>query len=273
MAATRAEVLRRAADVGAHERRRRVAGHRGLQAVDELVEGREAGQVRPSRRAGGPEVPVGMLAELVVALVRAVERVEEGDRVGDVDGDRDAELAGGRPQWVEPGIVDRHEAPRRVAGGQAQRLPDLEAAGAGRDARPEPAGLLGPEVGPLLPHPVVEAGEDGDAPAERLPARDLAGEGLAPPTVEVDDGGDARGVQGRPQTLGAGRRPGPGEGRRAEVVVGIDGGQPGLDDLRRGQAEARRGRWSRSRRSSGRAASARPAWPAVASIRFPPPTP
>ena len=111
--ATRAEVLGRAPDVGADEHRRRVADDDGLEPVDQLVERREAVEIRAAGRAGRPEVPVGVLVELLPALVPCVERLEERDRVGDVDRHRDAELARGGPQRVQARVVDRDERARR----------------------------------------------------------------------------------------------------------------------------------------------------------------
>ena len=79
------EVLGGAADVRADERRRRMAHDDRLEAVDELVERREAVEVGPAGRARRPEVPVGVLAELLPALVlarRAARRRRPGRRRG-----------------------------------------------------------------------------------------------------------------------------------------------------------------------------------------------
>ena len=108
------QVLRRTAHVGADERGLRVTTDDPVEGGQDLVEGREAGlgvvRVRPARR---PEVPVGMRRELLPALVALVERVEEGDRVGDMDDDGQAQARTDRPERVEALVVDGDDACRR----------------------------------------------------------------------------------------------------------------------------------------------------------------
>ena len=108
-------------------------------------------------------MPVRVGLELLDAFVVFVERLEERDRVRDVDGHRDAEFGGRGPERVEPRVVDRDETAVGPARVEAQRLPDLEAAGAGGDAvtQTRRLGLAESRVGG--PARVVEAGEHGDA--------------------------------------------------------------------------------------------------------------
>ncbi len=217
------EVLRRAPDMRPDERRPGVPGDDRLEAVDELVERWEPVRLGAPAGPRRPEVPVGVLAQLLVALVRGVERLEERDRVGDVDRHRQAELPRRRPQRVEAGVVHRHESAPGVARPQPQELPHLEAARPRRGAVPQPGRLHLPEVGAPGPHGVVETGEHRDAVPERRPVLQLACEGVAPAAVEVHDRGDVRGVEGRRQ-LGRGPPvPAVREWGGAEVVVGVDG--------------------------------------------------
>ena len=72
------------------------------------------------REAIAVEAPVRVLLELVVALVVAVDRGEEGIGVADLDGDRDAEGVRTRP------IQDRgagRPPPRARPGGRGSRAP------------------------------------------------------------------------------------------------------------------------------------------------------
>ena len=225
--------------MGSHERRPRVARQQRLETVDDLFERWEPRQVGAVPRPRRPEVPVRVLAELLVALVHRVERLEEGDRVGDVDGDRDAQLPRRRPEGIQPRVVDGHDPARPVTRGQPERLPGLQPAGARGYAGVQPSRLLLAEVGPLGPHRVVETGEDGHPAAERRPALDLARQPGAVAPVEVDDAGDRRGVENGPQLGGRRVRPAPGEGRRPEVVVGVDGRHRGPGDQRGRHAQLR----------------------------------
>ncbi len=89
---------------------RRVAREQPVEATQQLVEPGIAGAVGVVDIAHGrPEVPVGMLAQLLPALVRPIQRIEERDRVRHVDDHRHAQVGGCPPQRVEPRIV--HAAP------------------------------------------------------------------------------------------------------------------------------------------------------------------
>ena len=92
-----AEVLGVVADVEGEELRLRVAG------VDAVAGGQD---LREAREVLAVERPVGMEAELVVALVEAVDGQEERLRVGDVDEDRQLGRGAGLPHRVEARIVD-----------------------------------------------------------------------------------------------------------------------------------------------------------------------
>jgi hypothetical protein len=102
--------------------------------------------------------------QLLPALVGRVERIEEGDRVGDVDQHRQVQLAGSRPQRVESRIVHRHQRAVLIAHMQAEWLPDLQPLGATRGLRAKLGG--GPltksiaMLGPLAP---IDSAEDSEA--------------------------------------------------------------------------------------------------------------
>ena len=133
------------------------------------------------------EEPVGVLVQLVPALVVAVQRREEGGRVGGVDHDRPLVLAADLPDRVELRVVDRHELAVLVAVAQPEGLVELQALGPGLEARLQPLGLaLAPAASSM---PVeVDQGE-GEEPAGMGLVE--GGEGLlepvAPAAVEVDD--------------------------------------------------------------------------------------
>ncbi len=224
------QVLGGATHVGADEGRPGVADHDGLEPVDELVERREPVQVGAARRARRPEVPVRVRVELLPALVAPVERLEEGDRVRDVDRDRHIELARGSPERVKACVVHGHQPTARVPGAQAQQLPDLEAACAGGHALAQPGRLRLAEARVARPALVVQAGEHGHPSGQRLlPALDLPPEAVTPAAVEIHQSLHARAVHHGGQLGRAPTRPVAAE-RHPEVVVGIDDREPRLGD-------------------------------------------
>ena len=147
--------------------------------------GRRAGR----RRSGRPEVPVRVVVELLPALVGRVERLEERDRVGDVDDHRDVELRGGLPERIESLVVHRHQPTGRIASPQAQQLPDLEPDGAAlRPSREARAPPISPNDGSACPGVVVETREHAHpVRTGRRPALELARECLALASVQVDE--------------------------------------------------------------------------------------
>ena len=166
-----------------------------------------------------------MGVELLPALVLRVERLEECDRIGDVDDDRQVQLRGGAPERVEPRVVDGDEAAVGIARPQAEQLPDLEPARATRGGVPQPGCLRLAERRVGSPARVVEAGEDRDpVRVGDLPALDLRRQRLALATVEIDEHLHARRVESRDQLGRSARRPFAAE-RGAEVVVGVDDGE------------------------------------------------
>jgi hypothetical protein len=164
--------------------------------------------------------------ELLPALVPGVERLEEGDRVGDVDDDREVKLCGGGPERIEAPVVDRDETAVGIARPQSEQLPDLEPARSPRRGVPQPGRLRLSERRVSGPAVVVEAREDRD-PIRicRLPSIDLRRQRVALAAVQVDDHLDARLVECRDQLRRGTRRPVTTE-RRAEVVVRVDDGIP-----------------------------------------------
>ena len=240
--------------------------------------GRRAGRGRPGARrtagnpglrtawrSGRPEVPVRVLGQLLVSLVRRVERLEEGDRVGDVDDHRQVELRGGRPEWVEPLVVDGHEPAGGIARSQPKHLPDLEPACAagGRIAQPCRLDLTERRVG--RPAVVVEPGEHDEAVGcHRLPALDLVRQAVTLAAVEIDERFDPRLVERREELGRRALRP-PSAERGSEVVVGVDDREARPKDFVARDAEdrprpvvgqadhagSRRTTWPRCRGASG----------------------
>ena len=100
------EIFRVAAGVHGDERRRGVRGHDGLERRHQAVE---------PRVLGVTERPVGAGQQFFEALVALVNRVEEGHRVGGVDGDRDAEPTRGVPQRAQPRVVGQDQTAAGVA--------------------------------------------------------------------------------------------------------------------------------------------------------------
>ena len=217
-----------------------MAGDDGLEAVDQLIEGRKSIFFGRVTRTCRPEVPVGVLAQLLPPLVEPIERLEEGDRVGDVDRDRHAQLASGTPQGVQPGIVDGNKTPSRVARPQPEQLPDLEPDSTRGDTLPQPGRLAVTEVHVGRPGVVVEATEHCDAPWQgRLPAVQLLSKPVTVPAVEIDDPRDTCLVQHPTELLRGPIRPRPGERGQTEMVVRVDGREPWPEDLVVGRPEHR----------------------------------
>ena len=127
--------------------------------------------------------------QLLPALVGRVERIEERDRVGDVDQHRQVQLAGGGPQRVEPRIIHRHQRAMLIAHMQAKRLPDLQPLGAARGLRAKlRGGPLAEAIAVLGPFAPIHAAEDAEALGrgglEML--QPLVQDLLAPAAVEID---------------------------------------------------------------------------------------
>lgn len=122
------EILRGATEMGADERRPRMTRDEPPESGQQVVERWKSRVVGPFCRPGRPEMPVRVGVELLPALVPGVERLEEGDRVGDVDDDREVKLCGGGPERIEAPVVDRDETAVWIARPQSEQLPDLEPA-------------------------------------------------------------------------------------------------------------------------------------------------
>ena len=261
---TSAEVLRGAADVGADERRPRMARRRAARtppaarrtAGSPGASGSSAGRV-------GQKCQSGWACSSSQRSFVGVERLEERDRVGDVDDDREVQLGGGRPERVEARVVDGDEAAVRVARPQPEQLPDLEPARAprGRVAQPRRLGLAERRVG--RPAVVVEPGEDGDPIRTRRPAS-------ARSRPRAPRPGRRRGRRSsRRRTRRASRSARPASGspsrRRTATRGGCARRRPGTAAGRTSWAGTRsddRGRKSASRRSSRRSSGSRmTTWP------------
>ena len=193
--------------------------------VHQLDEGGEVGVVEGAGRASRVEMPIGVAMELFPALVEAVERLEEGDGIGDADHHRQTQFGGGGPEGVEARVVDGHQATVRVAHAQPERFPDLQAARPDRRRLAQAARLglaesaIDGDVG------VVDTSEDGEALGVGiLVAGDLGPEHVAPLAVEIDDRLHAGLVHRLDQLGDRAARPVAGEVAEgaAEVVVGVD---------------------------------------------------
>ena len=236
------QVLGRAADVSADERGRRMSDDDGLEPVDQLVEWREAVEVRAPARPGRPEVPVGVRRAAPPSARwrrRAARRTRSGRRRG---------WSPGRPARRRSPTAGRDggRRPRQPPGGVAS--PQTEgfhtlspAAPAATPARSRRRLHLA-EVARRGPRVVVEPGEDRDAAGEPVtPAIDLLPQGVPPATVEIHDRRDARRVERRRRARPAGASP-----RRPRTASGRGGC---------------------GRRSPGRMAGARRAWAPGACVR------
>ena len=179
-AADEPEILGGTADVGADERGPRVGAEEPVEGRQQSSKRGHARVIGPVVRPGRPEVPVGMLVELLPALVRRIERLEECDRVRDMDHDRQAELGRGRPERVEPGVVDRHEPAVGVAGAQPERLPDLEATRPARGGVAEPGRLGLPEAGVACPAVESSPANTMTRPGAAVAQRSISAESASP---------------------------------------------------------------------------------------------
>src|SRR5579859_4551566 len=74
-------------------------------------------------RAG--EMPIGMGLEFFPAFIGVIERLEKGDRIGDVDQHRQMEFACRFPQWNEAFVVNRYQLPFVIPNSQAEGFPYL----------------------------------------------------------------------------------------------------------------------------------------------------
>ena len=179
-----------------------------------------------------------MVGELLPAFVVLVERVEEGHGIGDVHDHGQVQARCRRPEGVEPLVVHRYQPALRVASAQAERLPDLDAAGTHPGCLLEALRFHEAEVGPLRPLVTGQPAEVDEARGVLATVpRDAFGKPGTLLHVEVDDGLHAGFVEGR-QELGDGARvPAIAEGR-PQVVVGVDDREARPLDAVLGQAQA-----------------------------------
>ena len=94
------EILGMVPDVERHPPRPRVTREQSIARLDDR---REAGKVAAVER------PVGMVRQLLVALVEPIDRREERLRIGDVDGHRQLQRGAGLPHRIEARVVDGHQ--------------------------------------------------------------------------------------------------------------------------------------------------------------------
>jgi hypothetical protein len=127
------EIFRVTAGVHGDEGGRGMRGHDGLERRHQAVE---------PRVLGVTERPVGAGQQFFDALVALVDRVEEGHRVGGMDGDGDTDPACGVPQRAQPRVVGQDQP--------AVGVPDVQA-----EVHPGTGFLQYPSPGsrPLAPRP------------------------------------------------------------------------------------------------------------------------
>ena len=231
--ATRRQVLGRAADVGADERRPRVRPDEPPERRQQGVEPRHARGVGVVVGSDRPGVPVRVGEQLLPALVRRVERLEEGDRVGDVDDDR--EPAARRRSAHSGSSRGSSTATSRPSGSRARRPSVFQTlsprAPRATESRSR-AASVSPNDGSVAQASHVEARDDDDPVRRgRRPAVDLGRERLALAAVEVDDRLDAR---TRRASRSARPRTAPPSRRRRRRRGGCGRRPPGTSAARRG---------------------------------------
>ena len=185
--------------------------------------GGKPGSSGRARDRVGQKCQSGCLGQLLVALVEPIEWLEERDRIADMDEHGQSQLAGRRPQRVQPGVVHRDQASGSISSSQAEQLPDLQAArsGARRVAQSRRFDVAEPIV--VREPVVVDAGKGPEAIRMRsVVAPDLRAEDLAPAAIEIDDRFHARAVEQGDQLAHRPVHPAAREGGRAEMGMGID---------------------------------------------------
>ena len=226
------EVLGVARQVGADEGRSRMGRDQRLERLHQPP-------VRGELRTG--ERPLGVGQQLLEPLVVAVDRIEEGGRVGRVDEHRQPELAGRREHGRGALVVGEQQAARGIAEAEPERLPDLQPARAGGGRTPQRLGQLVAEpVAGGRAGPVELAEGDEATRVSAVEAVEVRLELRVPAAVEVDRGLDRVAVAELEVGLGARPPSGRGGGRRDRSP----------SSPRSGPASARGGCGSRSRRSA-----------------------
>ena len=81
-----------------------------------------------------------MGVQLLPAFVGSIEGIEEGNRIGHMDGDGNTESGGSSPKRIEARIVHFDQTPLRIVDVQTEAFPDLEALGTPPDLGFEPGG-------------------------------------------------------------------------------------------------------------------------------------
>ncbi len=157
------------AHVRADESRPRVASHQISKAGQNIEE-------RRKRRAG--EGPIGVLAQLLPPLVRRVNWVKKGHRIGHVYEYRHVQFAGCLPQRVKARIIHAHQVAALVADVQPERLPNLQTKRAALVLSAQPLdGKSGESFAQLRPLRPLHAAKDAE----------LLGRGGQPAEVHIED--------------------------------------------------------------------------------------
>src|SRR4051812_5085776 len=115
---------------------------RGLRVTREYTIARRQ-EFRVRRVILPGERPVRELVWLLVPFVEPIDREEEGGRIRDVDGDRQAERAARLPHGIETAVIDLHQWTGRdlLPEVQTEHLEHLHAACPGGLRAPELVGL------------------------------------------------------------------------------------------------------------------------------------
>ena len=214
-----------------------VPGHAPAPAARSAVEQRVERRVH--RAVAEPPVRVG--PQLVEPLVVRVERVEERDRVGGVDQHRQAQLAGEREHRDHARVVGQDERAGRVADGQPEVLPHLDA----RGRRAAAASRSCAASSPVAVRRCASSAQSSWQNVRNRPgcgavvAVEVGLELVAPIAVEVDHRLDVAAVHQREQRRrrrrpsSAGRRSASGRGGCARRRTGTAGCGPPRSSVRR----------------------------------------
>ncbi len=96
--------------------------------------------------------PIGMRADLLPALIRLIDRVEERHRVRHVDQDGQSQFTGSFPDWDQARIVHFDQLPLMVFDLQSKRLPDLQALRARFLLDTQPLAAQSGKASPMVSH-------------------------------------------------------------------------------------------------------------------------
>src|SRR5690348_9942652 len=158
-----------------------VAGDQPLELLDQGGEG---------RKSRAMEMPVGVLAQLLPALIGAVKGLEEGHGIGYMDQHGHSQSGGSLPEVGQATVVDGNQAILTITIAQAQSLPHLEPPRTPVHTILQLPGHTSAEVW-LGDHSPVAMSEGHEAiGVGTVVAIEIGLQLIAPHAVQVDDGLD-----------------------------------------------------------------------------------